>query len=97
MCDWLSHGQFVRWKTTSDARRLFSRNAVSPRDECFTTTENLQTKTKIMTICNAHDQEVCYESPQCPACEIQIELDEANEEIAKLEKEVEELNQATDL
>jgi transcription initiation factor IIE alpha subunit len=50
-----------------------------------------------MTICNAHDQEVCYESPQCPACEIQIELDEANEEIAKLEKEVEELYQATDL
>ena len=47
-----------------------------------------------MTICNAHNAEVCYESHECPACEIQKELDIANEEIAKLEKQVEELNKS---
>jgi hypothetical protein len=45
-----------------------------------------------MTICNGHKDEVCYESRECPACEIQNDLDRANKEIEKLESQIEELN-----
>lgn len=47
-----------------------------------------------MTICSAHDSEVCYESRDCPACAIADELKAANDEIAKLEQEIKSLEQA---
>lgn len=43
-----------------------------------------------MTICNDHDQEVCYESRDCPACLLQEQLDAA---LAKIESLKEELDQ----
>ena len=47
-----------------------------------------------MTICTDHNHEVCYESRECPACEIKTELDEAKQEIEKLNEKIEELNNA---
>jgi hypothetical protein len=47
-----------------------------------------------MNLCNDGHDEVCYEDRSCPVCEKQKELNAANEEIANLEKQVEELNQS---
>lgn len=41
-----------------------------------------------MTICNDHDNEVCYESRNCPACELQDQLTKAEERVTELEGEV---------
>jgi transcription initiation factor IIE alpha subunit len=41
-----------------------------------------------MTICSAHDGEVCYESQYCPACGILEQLENAEYKIAKLEDEI---------
>lgn len=44
-----------------------------------------------MNICNDHDQEVCYESRNCPACVIQEKLNSAENEIQELKTKIEEL------
>lgn len=46
-----------------------------------------------MTICNDHDAEVCYESRDCPACELKAALTKAEEKIGDLETEVESLKE----
>lgn len=53
-----------------------------------------------MNLCNEHKEEICHEGRNCPACEIQSELDQANEalskeqdKVAELEGEIENLKQ----
>ncbi len=48
-----------------------------------------------MTICSGHDQEVCYESRNCPACTIEEDLKDTIKDlgnrIGELETEVSDL------
>jgi len=44
-----------------------------------------------MNICNEHSAEICHDSRDCPACEIQNDLNTANEEIETLKAEIERL------
>jgi hypothetical protein len=46
-----------------------------------------------MNLCSRHDgEEVCFESSNCPACEIEQNLKEAQSEIEDLKQQVAALN-----
>jgi hypothetical protein len=46
-----------------------------------------------MELCSNRHDEVCFEGKYCPACGIAEELKEANDEIAKLQQQIESLEQ----
>jgi len=45
-----------------------------------------------MNICNEHSAEICHDGRVCPACEIQSQLNDANDLIKTLKSELAEAN-----
>lgn len=49
-----------------------------------------------MNLCSDNHEEICFEGRVCPACDIAKERDEAQDELAKAEKQIDELQSQLD-
>lgn len=49
-----------------------------------------------MKLCNEHSAEICHDGRICPACEIQNDLNTANEDIETLKAEIIDLKSELD-
>lgn len=41
-----------------------------------------------MRLCSLKHEEICYESWDCPVCELKEQVDNLNDQITKLEEEI---------